>query len=71
MPKKKKGKKGKKGGKKAEPVYTTPKILDERQKMFCPRMGDVYARKMQVDEILEDVAFKTLIKCMKKKARAR
>ena len=69
MPKKKGGKKGKKGkGKaKAEPVYTTPIILDEREKMFCPRMGDSYKRKMQVDEILEEVAFKTLIKCMQKK----
>jgi hypothetical protein len=34
-------------------VYTTPMIMDAREKMFCPRMGDSYTLKMNVEEILE------------------
>lgn len=54
----KKGKKGKKKGKKdAGPVgpipITTVQIIQDRTKMFCPRMGDIYDRNEQVELILE------------------
>lgn len=52
----KKGKKGKKGKKVVElgpqPV-TTVQIIQDRTKMLCPRMGDVYSRSMNVEAILE------------------
>jgi hypothetical protein len=53
-----KGKKGKKGKKeKKEPSgpipVTTAQILQDRTKMLCPRMGDIYDRNEQVENILE------------------
>jgi len=56
MPPKKKGKKGKKKGKAViqgpQPV-TTAQILDNRTKMFCPRLGDAYTMAFNVEEILQ------------------
>ena len=62
-PKKKggKGKKGKKGPPDPEQV-TTLKIVDDRTKMLCPRMGDVYFKTMQVEEILTDCVDRIFIK---------
>lgn len=60
-----KKKKGKKGGKKAEKgpeIRTTMAILESRDKMLCPRMGDNYTRVMEVGVILEDVCSRTLVK---------
>ena len=34
-------------------IRTTRIILNERIKMFCPRMGDTYTRTIKVEEILE------------------
>ena len=52
----KKGKKGKKGKKNQvtgpEPV-TTALLLEQRTKMLCPRLGDVYNLTANVDNILE------------------
>lgn len=52
----KKGKKGKKDKKKVEagpqPV-TTVQIIQDRTKMLCPRMGDIYSRALNVEGILE------------------
>jgi hypothetical protein len=52
-----KGKKGKKKGKKDVPAGPTPvttvQIIQDRAKMFCPRMGDIYDRNEQVELILE------------------
>lgn len=53
-----KGKKGKKGKKKdtgpPNPIpITTVQIIQDRTKMFCPRMGDIYDRNEQVELILE------------------
>jgi len=62
-------KKGKKGGGKEKPVIpqvTTLKMLDDRTKMLCPRMGDVYTRAMQVEHILEDVTTHMIKKVAKK-----
>lgn len=53
---KKKGKKGK-GLKGPEPV-TTALLIEERTKMLCPRLGDVYTRTATVETILEVCAFK-------------
>mmetsp|Transcript_27625 Transcript_27625/g.46358 ORF Transcript_27625/g.46358 Transcript_27625/m.46358 type:complete len:426 (+) Transcript_27625:116-1393(+) len=54
----KKGKKGKKGKKETntgpQPV-TTVQIIQDRTKMLCPRLGDVYSRALNVEGILEDV----------------
>lgn len=63
----KKGKKGKKGGKKAKgekgpEIRTTLTMLENREKMLCPRMGDNYTRVMEVGAILEDVCSRTLQK---------
>lgn len=64
-----KGKKGKKGKKVVEagptPV-TTVQILEDRTKMLCPRLGDVYFKSMQVETILEDVADRFLKKVSNK-----
>jgi Leucine-rich repeat (LRR) protein len=61
-----KGKKGKKdkGPKKPPPPeqVTTLQILEERTKMLCPRLGDVYNRSMTVEEILRDVVDRTITK---------
>ncbi len=65
---KKKGKKGKK--EKAPPgptPVTTAQIIQDRTKMLCPRMGDIYDRNEQVEMILEDVAEKCLYKAIDKK----
>eukprot|EP01041_Mallomonas_annulata_P003497 gene3497-6960_t len=63
----KKGKKGKKGKKDTGPVIaTTQNILTERDKMLCPRMGDIYARTMNVEFILDGVVAQTLNKCADK-----
>ena len=59
----KKGKKGKKGGEKGPEVRTTMAMLEGRQSMLCPRMGDNYTRVMKVGEILDDVCTRTLQKC--------
>jgi hypothetical protein len=51
---KKKGKKGKKD--KAPPgpqPVTTVQIIQDRTKMLCPRMGDIYSRALNVEGILE------------------
>lgn len=52
-----KGKKGKKGKKEKGPLgpmpVTTVQIIQDRTKMFCPRMGDHYERSEQVEMILE------------------
>lgn len=51
----KKGKKGKKG--KVVDVgpqpFTTTQIIQDRTKMLCPRMGDIYTNSMNVERILE------------------
>lgn len=51
----KKGKKGKKGKKKESgpPITTTQIIISEREKMLCPRLGDIYTRTMNVEHVLE------------------
>eukprot|EP00602_Paraphysomonas_sp_CaronLab_P011789 CAMPEP_0185042626 /NCGR_PEP_ID=MMETSP1103-20130426/42460_1 /TAXON_ID=36769 /ORGANISM="Paraphysomonas bandaiensis, Strain Caron Lab Isolate" /LENGTH=458 /DNA_ID=CAMNT_0027582727 /DNA_START=8 /DNA_END=1384 /DNA_ORIENTATION=+ len=69
MPKKgKKGKGKKKGKKEAGPeIRTTRQMIIERSKMLCPRMGDNYTRTIKVEEILENVVYKTLEKCADKK----
>lgn len=51
---KKKGKKGKKEKAPTGPLpTTTATIIEERTKMLCPRMGDIYERNEQVEVILE------------------
>ncbi len=51
---KKKGKKGKKDKGPTGPVPTTTvQIIQDRTKMLCPRMGDIYDRNEQVEMILE------------------
>ena len=50
--KSKKGKKGK-GGDEGPEIITTQEILEERAKAFCPRLGDHYAQKANIEEILE------------------
>lgn len=51
---KKKGKKGKKkDGNGGIEIRTTQLILQERNRMLCPRLGDKYTRTIQVGEILE------------------
>lgn len=51
---KKKGKKGKKEKGPVGPIpVTTVQIIQDRTKMFCPRMGDYYERNEQVEMILE------------------
>jgi hypothetical protein len=56
-PKKKKGGKGKKkggsGGVLGEEIRTTQRMIVERGKMLCPRLGDHFTRTMQAEEILE------------------
>jgi hypothetical protein len=49
----KKGKKGKKGKNAGPEPITTLTVLNERAKMLCPRLGDVYTRSEYVDGILE------------------
>jgi len=66
MPKKKKSKKSKKAS--GPEIRTTQTIINERAKMYCPRMGDKYNTTMRVEEILEDVAYKTLEKCAQKRS---
>lgn len=67
---KKGGKKGKKGkGGKEKPIIpqvTTMQMIEDRGKMLCPRMGDIYTRAMQVEHILEDVATHMIKKVAKK-----
>jgi hypothetical protein len=59
---KKKGK-GKKGSIPVGPaIITTAIIRRERIKVFCPRLGDAFTRAKHVDEILEDVAERILLK---------
>lgn len=60
----KKGKKGKK--EKAPEILTTKHIVDERLKMNCPRMGDIYTLRMQAEEICEDICRKKLEKIIAK-----
>lgn len=48
----KKSKKGKKGkGEKGPEIRTTLSILQGREQMLCPRMGDSYTRTMKVVNI--------------------
>lgn len=64
---KKKGKKGKKDkdGAPTGPVpVTTVQILQDRTKMLCPRLGDIYDRNENVEMILEDVAERCLFKAI-------
>lgn len=70
MPKKgKKGKKGKKEKKPAGPApVTTVQIIQDRTKMLCPRMGDVYNRSLNVEGILEDVVDSYLYKAVDKQS---
>lgn len=59
---KKKGK-GRKGIAPAGPAITTTTIVRrERNKVLCPRLGDAFTRAKLVDEILEDVAERILLK---------
>ena len=59
---KKKGK-SKKGLSLSGPqIITTTIIRRERIKVLCPRMGDSFTRAKLVDEILEDVAERILLK---------
>jgi hypothetical protein len=54
MPKKgKKGKKGKKAAPEGPQPVTTVQIIQDRTKMLCPRMGDIYNRALNVEGILE------------------
>lgn len=65
----KKGKKGKKDKKPAGPVpVTTVQIIQDRTKMLCPRMGDVYTRSLNVEGILEDVVDSYLYKAVEKQS---
>lgn len=68
MAKKKGGKKGKKKDKGPPgPIpVTTAQIIQDRTKMLCPRMGDIYERNDQIEAILEDVAERTLFKAIDK-----
>lgn len=63
----KKGKKGKKDKKKVDagpqPV-TTVQIIQDRTKMLCPRMGDIYSRALNVEGILEVFQFYFMWKWM-------
>jgi hypothetical protein len=54
-PKKKKkggGKKGS-GGDMGEEIRTTQRMIVERERMLCPRLGDHYTKTIQAEEILE------------------
>lgn len=54
MPKKtKKGKKGKKVVIAGPQPVTTVQIIQDRTKMLCPRLGDIYTRSLHVEGILE------------------
>lgn len=57
----KKGK-GKKKGVTGPLIITTAIIRRERLKMLCPRLGDAFTRAKHVDDILEDVAERILVK---------
>lgn len=50
-------KKSKKGKKKVAvegpQPFTTQQIIQDRTKMLCPRMGDIYSTSMNVERILE------------------
>ena len=61
MPPKKKGKKGKKKTVVEGPQpITTVQIIQDRTKMLCPRMGDIYSRALNVEGILEVQTAKVL-----------
>jgi Leucine-rich repeat (LRR) protein len=64
----KKGKKGKKGKNAGPEPITTLTVLNERAKMLCPRLGDVYTRSEYVDGILEEVCGKVIEKAILKKS---
>lgn len=70
----KKGKKGKKGKKEKKPPGPTPvttvQIINDRTKMLCPRMGDVYNRTLNVEGILEDVVDNYLYKAVEKQSNS-
>ena len=57
-PKKGKGKKGKKkkGGAEKVKIETTLQMERERQRCMAPRLGDIYTRDENADEIKMDVA---------------
>lgn len=58
MAKKKGKKKGKKDKGPTGPIpITTVQIIQDRTKMLCPRMGDIYDRNEQVEIILEVFSF--------------
>jgi hypothetical protein len=66
---KKKGKKGKKGKKKAEgpPPVTTQFHIEERTKMFAPRLGDLLLRTMRTEEVLDDCSLQAFIRSASRK----
>ena len=70
MPPKKKGGKGKKGKKRppGPPIVTTVHLLNDRTKMLCPRMGDIYSRTIHVEEIMDEVVIKTIQKVADKQS---
>ena len=59
---KKKGKGKKSAVPAGPPIVTTSIIRRERVKVLCPRLGDAFTRAKLVDEILEDVAERILLK---------
>lgn len=62
-----KGKKGKEKKEKGPEPVTTAQIIEDRTKMFCPRMGDIYTRSIEVEYILEDVCTKIIEKALRKR----
>lgn len=49
-------------------VITTNIIRRQRDRMNCPRIGDAFSRTEYVDEILEDVAERILLKASTQKS---
>jgi len=69
----KKSKKGKKGKKEVShgPVpITTLQIINDRTKMLCPRLGDIYSRTLNVEGILEEVVDGYLNKAAEKQSHS-
>jgi len=64
----KKGKKGKKGKETGPEPTTTSIIINQREKMLCPRLGDYYTVQVNVETILQDVADKLIKKVAEKKS---
>jgi len=62
-----KGKKGKEKKEKGPEPVTTAQIIEDRTKMLCPRMGDIYTRSIEVEYILEDVCTKMIEKALRQR----